>query len=135
MYYSWRNMKGRCNRPSHPAYKWYGAKGVTYDPKWETFAGFSEDMGDSYIFGLTIDRIDPQGNYTRGNCRWATPKQQANNKLSNRRLSFNGRSMNLAQWADELGMDRRTLSMRFNLGWGVERALTTPLRGWSHGVD
>ena len=66
-------MKQRCSRPNHDKYYMYGAVGITYDPKWESFEGFLGDMGERPI-GTTLDRIDSKKGYYKENCRWATPK-------------------------------------------------------------
>jgi hypothetical protein len=80
LYRSWQGMKSRCNNPNHKSYKDYGGRGITYDPKWETFKGFFEDMGERPE-GKTLDRFsDKDGNYCKNNCRWATREEQANNK-------------------------------------------------------
>lgn len=78
-YISWDNMIGRCNRPSQPSFKHYGGRGITYDVRWKSFANFLEDMGERPK-GKTLDRIDVDGNYCKENCRWATNKEQNNNK-------------------------------------------------------
>ncbi len=78
-YISWDNMIGRCNRPSQLRYKHYGGRGITYDVRWKSFANFLEDMGERPK-GKTLDRIDVDGNYCKENCRWATNKEQNNNK-------------------------------------------------------
>ncbi len=78
-YHSWRNMRARCGNPRSPAWCWYGAKGVKVCQRWESFDAFLEDMGVRPE-GMTIDRIDPHGNYEPGNCRWADAETQAKNK-------------------------------------------------------
>jgi len=80
-YITWYSIKGRCNNPRIDSYPYYGLRGITYTPKWETFEGFYEDMGKRPE-GKTIDRIDPDGNYTKDNCRWATAKEQRANQRS-----------------------------------------------------
>ena len=78
-YKSWRAMKTRCNNPNHNRYKFYGGRGISYDPKWENFLGFVEDMGERPE-GLTLDRVDVDGSYSAENCRWATYSQQNSNR-------------------------------------------------------
>lgn len=131
---AWRNMKSRCVDPKSDSYYLYGLRGITYDPKWETFEGFWEDMGESWREGLSIDRIDVNGNYCKENCKWSTLKEQANNKRSNRILEYKGKSQTVAQWAEECGMKYNSLSQRINkYGWSIEKALTTPVREFKNG--
>lgn len=78
-YSSWADMKKRCSNPKHQAFRYYGGRGITYDPRWETFEAFYADMGDRPP-GLTLDRIDNDKGYAPGNCRWADRKTQARNR-------------------------------------------------------
>lgn len=80
LYRVWAAMKDRCNRKSSKDYKDYGGRGIKYSKKWEKFEEFWKDMSPTYKNGLMIDRIDNDGGYNKKNCRWATPKEQANNK-------------------------------------------------------
>jgi hypothetical protein len=78
-YQIWRGIKKRCRLKSHPSYRWYGAKGITYDPKWEDFKGFLEDMGER-PGNFTIDRIDSDLGYYKNNCRWVSMQDNLDNR-------------------------------------------------------
>lgn len=77
-YEVWLNMRNRCRNPKHPSYKYYGGRGILVCERWNDFRNFLEDMGEQPA-GLEIDRIENDGNYEPGNCRWATSKQQKEN--------------------------------------------------------
>lgn len=83
-YKVWNNMKNRCSNPNVPRYKDWGGRGITYDPRWESFSSFWEDMKEGYMEGLSIDRIDNDKSYYKENCRWATRTDQQNNKRNNK---------------------------------------------------
>lgn len=89
LYHTWREMRRRCEKPSHPDYPRYGGLGVTISDRWTSnpggFENFLSDMGDRPD-GCTLDRIDPYGNYGPDNCRWADRATQS----SNRRVPVNG---------------------------------------------
>jgi len=79
-YRAWQGMKSRCKNKNEPVFKHYGGRGITYDQKWEKFINFWKNMKDGYKDGLTLDRINTNGNYCKENCRWATWKEQQNNR-------------------------------------------------------
>lgn len=79
-YNIWKQMKSRCNNSSTMHYEYYGGRGITYDPKWEDFIGFWEDMEVGYSDDLTLDRIDVNGVYCKSNCRWISMQLQAQNQ-------------------------------------------------------
>jgi len=99
-YSTWGKMIQRCFNRKDPKFPIYGERGITVCEKWLLFAGFVEDMGDPPQ-GMTLDRIDVNGNYEMSNCRWATAKQQANNTTVNVRVVLDGRSMTLKQAAEQ----------------------------------
>ena len=124
-YRAWACMRTRCRNPNSQDYALYGGRGILVCERWNSFAAFLEDMGLKPSPKHSIDRIDNDGNYTPGNCRWATPKEQANNQRRSRRVEFHGEQLSLPEWATRLGISRESLRDRLNNGWTVERALTT----------
>lgn len=128
-YLTWKGMKSRCDNPNAVNYAKYGGRGIAYDTRWADYREFVADMGLRPT-GHTLDREDNAGDYTKSNCRWATAKEQNNNKRTNRILRYAGRALTVAQWADEMGLSFRTIQSRINkYGWSTERALLTPVRG------
>ncbi len=124
---TWCQMIGRCANPSNVRFADYGGRGIRVCQRWsESFAAFLEDMGPR-PGRHTIERIDNNGNYEPGNCRWATWSEQASNKRSNRMLEHEGKSMTLAQWSRETGLQRGCIAARIQRGWSVSRALTEGL--------
>lgn len=127
-YHSWHGMLQRCGNPNASFYAYYGGRGITVCEEWKTFVGFYRDMGDRPQ-GTTLDRIDSNGNYCKGNCKWSTKKEQGNNRGNNHYLTFEGKTQTLKQWADEKGIEFETLRGRIDVnGWTIEKALTTPVR-------
>ena len=112
VYWSWKSMKARCYNPNRTHYRHYGGRGIKVCDRWlESFENFYEDMGDCPP-GLSIDRIDNDGDYTPENCRWATSMEQTNNTSRNRRVTVDGETMTITQWARRLGVNIRTMFYR-----------------------
>jgi hypothetical protein len=126
-YSTWLSMISRCRNKKE---KNYGGRGIVVCDKWLNFEGFYEDMGEKPE-GLSLDRINNNGNYCKENCRWATSKEQCNNTRRNVNITYNGKTQNLTQWAEELNIKKMTLHRRLNqCNWSVEKAFTTKVR-WS----
>ncbi len=115
-YKSWEGMKQRCLNPNNPRFDSYGGRGITIEPKWITFAGFLEDMGERPE-GLTLDRIDNDGDYCKTNCRWASPAEQQRNTRQSKLTESQVREILAVQRVWE-GSDRE-LARQFSRELGV----------------
>ena len=121
-YYSWQSMRARCTNPNHPRYPYYGARGIRFHPAWSDYAAFLHDMGERPP-GTTLDRRDPSGPYTPGNCRWATPAEQTANRRPRVCDPHSLRSK-----ARAAGLPYMVVYLRHKvLGWPLKRALSTPV--------
>ena len=125
IYYTWKKMHARCYNPEDPNFYRYGARGIQVCRRWNSVFNFLEDMGHPPQ-GMSIDRIDNDGDYTPENCHWATQEQQNENTSRNRYVTFDGREQTIKAWAKEFDLNPRCLSERLRRGWDVERAMTTP---------
>ncbi len=123
IYRIWSAMKNRCFNPKNKDYPRYGGRGIAVCERWLKFENFLADMGERPL-SMSIDRIDNDGNYEPGNCRWATRMEQQNNQRKNRFFVLNGVTKTLSEWASCLGINRNTLQTRFQRGWPAERALS-----------
>lgn len=123
-YISWKNMRNRCNYPSSGNYCRYGAVGISYDPDWDSYDNFLSDMGERPD-GMTLDRIDSSKNYSKSNCRWATPSQQQSNRKNCMHLTYNGITQTAADWSKSLGLAKGAVWNRIKAGWAIEKAVTT----------
>lgn len=127
-YRCWRSMITRCEDPAHRQFRHYGGRGIKVDPRWRnSFETFLQDMGERPE-GRTLDRKDPNLDYSPDNCRWATDEEQASNRRSNVYLTFNGETLTVSAWARKLGCKVSALRMRLSKGWSVERTLTDPVQ-------
>lgn len=120
-------MMERCTNPNDKRYADYGGRGITVCDRWQDPANFYADMGERPT-GTSIDRIDNNLGYEPGNCRWATPKTQNNNRRSTRLATLNGETLSLAEWSRRLGAGSKDLVReRLRAGWEITAALTTPV--------
>lgn len=124
-YQNWQAMMRRCYEPSQPSFKNYGARGIHIDGWWHSFGNFLSDMGEAPS-GMTLERRDNDGPYSKDNCVWATRAEQSLNKRTNRLLTYNGQTKVAAVWARELGVNPQVVYTRLHRGWPVERVLALP---------
>lgn len=125
-YEAWSAMKARCDNPKNKFYARYGGRGIAYCEAWKVFENFLADMGDAPE-GLTLDRKDNDGGYSPKNCRWATWRQQHNNKRNVVRWTLNGITKTRQEWCEEYEINSCTVTNRLKRGWDMEKALTFPV--------
>ena len=128
LYRVWMGMHDRCRRENHEAYPRYGGRGIEVCPRWLDFSAFHADMEPSWRKGLTLDRMDNDGDYSPENCRWATRRVQANNRRNTRFITLHGKTLPFAVWARRANIPPNTIYTRLSRGWSEERAFTTPPR-------
>lgn len=122
---TWTGMKQRCSNPKSPDYYRYGGRGITFDERWREYKNFLADMGERPK-GMTLDRIDVNGNYTKRNCRWADAKTQCNNTRANLYISYSGQNKTATEWSRITGLSMRCIAYRVRAGWSVKDTLTKP---------
>lgn len=122
-YRAWSHMKSRCLNPKDGSYQYYGARGISVCERWFDFRNFFRDMGRAPTSNHSLDRIDNDGNYEPGNCRWATIKEQRRNKRDNRILTINGKKKSLIEWVEETGGHYGTIHNRLVMGWSHREAV------------
>lgn len=131
----WYKMRQRCLNPTDAAYKDYGGRGIKICSGWSTFQAFHQDIGERPSWRHSLDRKDNNGHYSCGkceecvengwpmNCRWAVPLEQGNNTRANVRITKDGKTLTVTEWAKELGVSMGTLRSRCSRGYSPERIL------------
>lgn len=114
MWVRYYNMLERCGNPKQQQYRNYGARGIQVCEQWRNdFWAFAEFWGDIPFPDASMERLDVNGNYEPGNCKWATPKEQARNKRNTRRVMLDdGRAVSLSAVAEDHGLSLTTLKDR-----------------------
>lgn len=126
-YRVWSQMLMRCTNPRAPNFIAYGGAGVSVCERWaRSFVAFLADMGERPA-GTTLDRINNDGNYEPGNCRWATPREQAINRRTTRMVEIDGLRLSLTDHARRIGISDTALHYRLRMGFAGPR-LTAPSR-------
>ena len=134
----WVNMKTRCLNKNNVKYKNYGGRGITICDEWLSFENFHYwTINNGFNKDLTLERIDVNGNYEPSNCTWITMEQQAKNKRNSKIITYNGLTMNVAEWSKYLGLGRETVRERLKNGWSIKDALSPKKRSregrWANG--
>jgi len=123
---AWLSMKHRCLNDRNPWFHRYGGRGITICSEWMDFDIFSDwCLANGVAFGLSIDRIDNNGNYEPDNCRWVTQAVQRENASNTKWIEFAGKRMTQRQWAHSLGLTDATMLNRLRR-WPLREALTRP---------
>lgn len=123
----WNAMLQRCSNKNNIAYHNYGGRGITVCKKWHDFNSFYADMGPRPNARAQIDRIDNSKGYEPENCRWTTIIENQRNTRRNAKLTFDGKTLTIAEWAEITGLPYHTIYLRVKRrGWYVEDALTIP---------
>lgn len=126
-YRAWHGMRQRCENPKNRRYPHYGGRGIVVCSAWrEGFSNFLADMGMRPSPDHSLDRKDNDGNYEPGNCRWATDLEQCHNRSNSVKLTHEGRTATLEEWARDTGISRPLLRKRLAAGWPAAKALYTP---------
>lgn len=130
-YQSWRAMMERCYRKKSNNYSFYGGRGIKVCDEWHNIEEFEKWVeASNYRKGLTLERIDVNGNYEPSNCTWATKKQQANNRRNTKYIEYKGKKYSVTEFAEKLGLKRSTVNNRVWRGWSVEKIING---GYVHG--
>lgn len=132
LYNIWNSMKQRCYNPNDSVYKWYGGKGVSICKEWkDSFVEFQKwSYANGYKEGLSIERVNSNGNYEPSNCEWITRSENStrSNIEMSRMYKFNDEEMSLKDWSEKLGIKYKTLHKRLTDGWSIEKAFMTKVR-------
>lgn len=124
-WYTWSEMLSRCTNKDHKQFENYGGRGIAVCKRWMDFRNFLEDMGKAPD-GLSIDRINNDGNYEPGNCRWTDAKTQMRNRRNTCRVQIGNEIKTLQEWSDSSGVNVNTLRSRYRYKWSSENLLKIP---------
>ena len=130
LYRKWAAIKRRCYCKSVRSYKDYGARGIKMCEEWErsSSAFIKWALENGYEEGLTIERINNDGDYCPGNCKWIPFTEQQGNRRNCVKIEYNGKTKNLSQWCRDLGLDYSRVHNRMKkLGWTFEKAISEPV--------
>ena len=119
-YKAWQSMKERCYNPKYKGWSRYGGRGIKVCDRWLKFDNFLADMGE-FRLAMTLERINNDVDYEPSNCKWASLKEQARNRVDNHFLTYNGETRCMAEWAEVLNIKYDVLKDRVRRGWDLEK--------------
>ena len=130
-------MKTRCYNPKYSLYHRYGGRGITVCDEWKkSFVAFRKwALDNGWKENLSLDRINNDGNYEPGNCKWSTSVEQSNNRRTNRLLTFDGVTDSMANWSRALNIPYHVIRYRLEKGWTDEKTLSTPYKRRTNRVN
>lgn len=123
LFLRWQTMLNRTT-PHFKDARNYEQRGIAVCERWRTYENFREDMGEGFSPELTLERLDNNKGYEPNNCKWVTFQQNQRNRRNNHRITWDGRTQTLVEWAEEQKIPANTLLYRIRRGWPLERALT-----------
>lgn len=127
LYGVWGAMKRRCYNPHVAYYELYGGRGIEVCRQWHDYLSFKTwALSSGYRQGLTLDRINPDGNYEPSNCRWITIQEQQRNRRNNRYYEYHGKFYTVKEIAEMVGLKPRTIQGRIERGWIIDNVVETP---------
>lgn len=125
LYNSWHGMLRRCYQKDFKFYRNYGGRGIKVASRWHLYKNFAHDMSPSWEKGLTLERVDNNGDYSPKNCKWATRLEQVNNRRNTTHITYKGEIKTLTQWAISLGLKGSTVRQRYYVyRWPIEKVLS-----------
>lgn len=125
---SWKSMRERCTDPNNASWANYGGRGISYDPRWDKFEHFLADMGERPA-DCSLEREFSDGNYCKENCRWAPTLEQNSNRRDNIKLTHEGETLTLTEWARRKGINKQTIFTRYYKYGLNTKELFRPVRG------
>lgn len=121
LYRVWAGIKNRCKNPNFKYFSDYGGRGIKICLSWEEYTKFKEwAINSGYQEGLTIERIDVNGDYEPNNCKWITMAEQGKNKRWSKKILYNGKEYTIKELSEVSGIKERTIRERYNRGWKTE---------------
>ena len=135
IYIRYTSMLSRCYNSNRENFIRYGGRGIKVCSRWRGPQGFSNFVADMGLpnKGETLDRTDNDGDYTPKNCRWVSAKDNSRNRSNNNSIEYKGEVKSISEWAEYYKIPYGTLTKRImTYLWSVEKALTTPVRGYQH---